>query len=133
MCTGAELLMLGGAGLSAVGQIQSANSQAAALEYDAKLQQQEADFEKARLAEEQEELAGRQRVAAAKSGSTSGGSIFDVMQGSAEQAELEALNIQFGATAGAQSKLFEAKQTKTAGKIGAGTTLLSGANKAGLF
>ncbi len=133
MCTGMEVLALAGTGLSAVGQIQSANAQSATLEREAQLAQQEATFEKERLAEEQERTEGLQRVAAAKSGAGASGSILETMQGSAEQAELEALNIQFGADAGSQARLFEAKQVKNAGFVGAGSTLLTGASKGGLF
>jgi hypothetical protein len=133
MCTGAELLAIGGTAFSAVGQIQSANAESAALERDAQLERQRGEFEKARLDEQQEQLIGRQRVAAGKSGATSSGSILETMRGSAEQAELDALNIEFGTQAGVQSRLFESSQAKKSGLIGAGGTLLTGASKSGVF
>lgn len=51
------------------------------------------------------------------------------MKQSAEEAELEALNIQFGASAGATSRLFEAKQVGRAGTISGAGTFLTGLNR----
>ena len=48
------------------------------------------------------------------------------MRQSAEEAELEALNIQFGAEAGTQARLFEAQQIRRAAPIRAAGTLLTG-------
>ncbi len=127
MCTGLEILGLVGSGISAAGQLKSGKEQSQALQRDAQIRQQSAGFEADRLREDQDRLAGRQRALAGKSGATSSGSILDTMRASAESAELDALNIQFGAKAGVQSDLFAAKQAKQAGKIGAASTLLSGA------
>lgn len=129
MCTGMELLAIGGTAFSAVGQMQQASASAAALERDAELARRQGEFETARLAENQERLEGRQRALAGKSGARSTGSILETMRGSAEQAELEALNVQFGAEAGSQARLFEAQQAKRAGKFGAASSLLTGASK----
>jgi len=126
MCTGLELALLGGVGLSAVGQVGAARTQSKVLEREAELGRREAQFEEARLREGAEELRGRQRVAAAKSGVAPSGSVLEVMRKSAEEAELEALNIQFGAEAGAQARLFEAKAIKRAAPIQAAGTLLTG-------
>jgi hypothetical protein len=126
MCTGAELALFGGTALQALGGISAAKSQSAALERDAELRQREGAFETSRLREQGEALRGRQRVAAAKSGVSRTGSVLEVMRKSAEEEELEAINIQFGAEAGAQSKLFEAKQIKKAAPVKAAGTLLTG-------
>lgn len=125
MCTGAELLLIG-SGVSAVGQIAGTQAQSEALQRNAELERIKGASEKASLMESAERLRGQQRVAAAKSGVSQGGSVFEVMRQSAEDVEREAINIEFGAEAGSQSKLFEAKQVKKAGLVGAGGTLLSG-------
>lgn len=126
MCTGFELALLGGVGLSAAGQLSGAAAQSQALAREAELGQREAQFEEARLREGAEELRGRQRVAAAKSGVAPSGSILEVMRKSAEEAELEALNIQFGGEAKSQARLFEAEQIRRAAPIKAAGTLLTG-------
>lgn len=126
MCTGLELALLGGVGLSAAGQVGAARTQSKVLEREAELGMREAQFEEARLREGAEALRGRQRVAAAKAGVAPSGSVLEVMRKSAEEAELEALNIQFGAEAGAQARLFEAKQIRRAAPIQAAGTLLTG-------
>lgn len=133
MCDPATLMSIAGTASSVLGGSSSTDAQSQALERDAAIARKEADFEKDRLAEEQRSLLGRQIVAGAKGGSTQSGSILEVMRGSAEQAELEALNVEFGAQAGIQSKLFEASQIKQAGKMEAATTLLTGASKSGAF
>lgn len=126
MCTGFEIALLGGIGLTASSQIQSGRTQSKLLEREAELGRRSADFEESRLREEAERVKGRQRTAIAKSGVTQTGSVLDVMRASAEEAELEALNIRFGAEAGAQSRLFEARQIGSAAPVQAAGTLLTG-------
>lgn len=121
-----ETLQTAGTALAAGGQIASTIAQKEGLERQAALGLKAAEFETARLREEEERLIGRQRVAAAKSGVRRTGSVLETMQQSAEQAELEALNIQFGAQAGAQARLFEAKQVGRAGALKAAGTFLTG-------
>lgn len=126
MCTGLELALIGGAATSAVSQFQGASTQSKLLEREAALGKASAAFEESQLRKRGVSLAGSQRVAAAKSGVTQTGSILDVMRQTAEDVELEALNIQFGAEASSQARLFEAKQIKRAAPIQAASTLLSG-------
>lgn len=129
MCTGAEIAGIVGAAVSTAGAVQSSKAQSAAIERQAQIEQQRAKFEKERAAEEAQRLEGRQRALIGKSGATTTGSVLETMRGSAEQAELDALNIQFGADAGTQSRLFEAGQVRKAGNIGAASTLLTSASK----
>jgi uncharacterized protein HemX len=127
MCTGLEIALIAGTAVSGIGQIQASQAQSETLKRQAELGRRSAVFEEARLREESERVLGRQKTAAAKSGVTRSGSVFEVMRESAEQAELEALNIQFGAGAGSQARLFEAEQARTAGALQATGTFLSGA------
>lgn len=129
MCTGLEIALLAGTGLQAASQIQAGRTQSKLLEREAEIGRRSAAFEESRLREEAESLRGRQRTAAAKSGVTQTGSILEVMRDSAEEAELEALNIRFGSEAGAQSRLFEARQVSKAAPIQAAGTLLTGAQR----
>jgi hypothetical protein len=122
----AESLQTAGTVLAAGGQIATTIGQKEGLERQAALGLKSAKFETARLREEEERLKGRQRVAAAKSGVRRTGSVLETMKESAEQAELEALNIQFGAQAGAQARLFEARQVGRAGTLKAAGTFLTG-------
>jgi hypothetical protein len=123
MCDPATLAIAGGL-LGAAGSLSQGAGQAAALRRQAELTRRSAEFELERFGEETEALRSRQRVASAKSGVRETGTVLDVQRQSAEDAELEALNIQFGAEAGVQARLFEAKQAERAGKIGAVTSLL---------
>jgi hypothetical protein len=122
----AETLQTAGTVISAGGQIATSIAQKEALERQAALGLKASKFETARLREAEERLVGRQRVAAAKGGVRRTGSVLEVMKESAEQAELEALNIQFGAEAGAAARLFEAKQVGRAGILKATGTFLTG-------
>lgn len=126
MCDSGTLDILGDV-LQVGGAVVASRAESKAIKRQAELTRQAADFELARLGEETEALRSRQRVAAAKSGVAQTGSVLDVQTQTAEDAELEALNIQFGAGAGVQSRLFEAKQVERAGLIGAGSTILTGA------
>lgn len=122
----AQTLGTVGVGLTALGQVGAAESQSKALEREAELTARSAEFETQRLREQGETLRGRQRVAAAKAGVAASGSVLEVMRKSAEEEELEALNIQFGGQAGSQARLFEAKQISRAAPIRATGTLLTG-------
>ncbi|MEE9351521.1 MAG: hypothetical protein V3U78_04620 [Thiotrichaceae bacterium] len=122
MCTGIEL----GFALSALGSIGGANTQAEIKERNAELIQSSATFEEQKLRKQSAILRGRQQVAASKSGVAQSGSILEVMKQSAIDAELEALNIQFGAEAGIQAREFEADQLRKGGLIKGATSLLTG-------
>ena len=108
------------------GAISQSRSESKVLRRQADLTKKAGEFELARFGEETDALRSRQRVARAKSGVGESGSILDVQRQSAEDAELEALNIQFGAGAGVQSRLFEAKQVERAGQLRAVTSVLGG-------
>jgi hypothetical protein len=127
MCTGLEIALLAGTGLQAASQVQAGRTQSKLLEREAEIGRRSAGFEESRLRDEAERIEGRQRTAVAKAGIRPTGSVLEVMRQSAEEAELEALNIQFGAEAGTQSRLFEAEQVKKAGQVQAAGTLLTGA------
>jgi len=121
-----QAALTAGTALTAVSGISGARTQSKVLEREAELGRREAQFEEARLREGAEALRGRQRVAAAKAGVAPSGSVLEVMRKSAEEAELEALNIQFGAEAGTQARLFEARQITGAAPVRAAGTLLTG-------
>jgi len=125
MCTGAEIGLIAGAGAGVFGDIQGSRAQAATLKRDAELTKLQSQFELQKLVRTKERVKGAQVVAATKGGVAISGSVLEVMQQSAADAELEALNIKFGAEAGFQARQFEAKQVKKAGKIRAGGRLLT--------
>ncbi len=125
MCDAGTLDIIGDV-LQVGGAITQSRGESKALRRQADLTKQAGEFELARFGEETEALRSRQRVARAKSGVSESGSILDVQRQSAEDAELEALNIQFGAGAGVQSRLFEAKQVERAGQLKAVTSVLGG-------
>ena len=122
MCTGAEIAavaaaVVGTATTVKAGKDQKAalNAQADAAEAQAEQNRLNAEFEAGQVRKRGEELLSRQRTQAAKSGAESSGSVFDVMRGSAEEIELEALGIEFGAATTEQTKLFEATSSRIAG------------------
>lgn len=115
-----------GTAVQAGAQVQAGRAQAKELARQADITRKVGEFEVKRLRETEEKLTARQRVAAAKSGVSRSGSVLEIMRQTAQDVEEEALNIQFGAAAGAQARLFESKQVSKAGKIGGVTTLLRG-------
>lgn len=155
LAAAAPYLTVGSAVVSAFGAIasgdqasQNADAQAAAANYNATVQRQQADqaLAVANADEERQRRAGRavlgqQRAAIAESGGGFGGSAFDIMSDSATAAELDALNIRyqgqlqsrgFRAQAGlsdyeAAMARSNARQARIGGYIGAGAALLSGA------
>ena len=123
------VLSVVGAVSSAAGQQQAAAASAQAAEYNMAITQLEANAEKDRIRRESESYQSSLQVARAKSGVTSEGTPLMVMGESAANAEIDALNTQW--TADTTNELYgmQASSARTAGNIGAGTTLLSGASK----
>lgn len=101
-----------GAAFQAVGAIQSANAQAAALgsqaasaKYNAGVSLEQAEqaltvntMEQIRLQREQRQFLGRQRAMAAQAGVGKGGSTKDVLERSETLAELDLLNLAYEGT-----------------------------------
>jgi hypothetical protein len=123
--------VLGAAGAvsAAAGQRQAGEAKAQAAEYNMAITQLEADAEKDRIRRESESYQSSLQVARAKSGVTSEGTPLMVMAESAANAEVDALNTQW--TADRTNELYgmQASSARTAGNIGAGTTLLLGPSK----
>ena len=148
MCLGPNIAMalqIGGALFGAYGQIQQGKAAKRAAEYNAAVQRnqaiaarQKAEFD----ADRQRQVAAAQRSQAragfAKGGVALEGTPLLVLESSAEQAELDAQTILYGGEVQgtgyeAQAGLseLEGASAQQAGYIGAGTTLLTGAGKAG--
>lgn len=131
MCTGfLEIGLLGATALSTVGSLQGQQQQSQQqqqqLQRESQIAQIQAAFEKDRIRQQAKKLAGAQRVAAVKSGVTESGSITEVMKASAEDAELAALQAQYGADLSSESRRIEAEATQQASQIQSQATLLSG-------
>lgn len=149
-------LMLIGAAVQAVGAIQAgkaqkaeANARAQANQYNAKVKEMNAQVARtqANAREEQQRRKGRQvlgaqRAGIAQAGIGFSGSALDIMEQSADMAELDALNIRYegelqstGLLADAEAERYEADVNRMAGRnamkaayIGAGSALIGGAS-----
>lgn len=152
---GPELMLIGGA-VQAVGAIQAgqaqkaeANARAQANQYNAKVKEMQAGIERsqANAREEQQRRKGRQILGAQRAGIAQAGigftgSAVDIMEQSADLAELDALNIRYegelrstGLLADAEAELYEADVNRMAGRnamkaayINAGSALIGGAS-----
>jgi hypothetical protein len=141
--TGAEIALAASAALSAAGAIAQGNAAKSAANYNAAAARQNADIARANAAADaakQERqgllLAGRQRAAVGASGITPEGSPLEVMADSALESELDALTTRYRGELQARSYGQDAtlqdmrgSSAQTAGYIGAGTDLLTGAGK----
>lgn len=107
------------------GQLSSGGVESDLLTREADLTRRQGEFDVSQREDEARKLKSRQIVVGAKSGVRRTGSVLEVMNEAAEIAEREVANIEFGAGSGVQSKLFEAKQVKKAGRIGAASTALT--------
>ena len=103
------------------GQQKSTKAETGIIKREAALIEKKGKFDVKQRETEARKLKSRQIVTAAKSGVRRSGSVLEIMNEAADIAEEEIANIEFGASAGVQTKLFEAKQVKKAGK----TNLLS--------
>lgn len=121
---GQTLSTLGAVG-SIASQVKSSSIESDLLKREASLIERKGEFDVSQRKDEARKLESRQKIVAAKAGVRRSGSVLEVMNEAAEIAEQEILNIEFGAESGVQSKLFEAKQVKKAGKIGGLTTALT--------
>jgi hypothetical protein len=133
-------LKAGGAGIGAYGDLASGYAAAAASDYNAELAENNADITEAKAVEDERKARiiarkslGSMRANFASSGFTLEGSALDVLQESAANAELDALNIKYAGEAKAAAfrgeaaiERFKAKEQRKGAKIGAASTLLSG-------
>lgn len=130
-----------GTGVSIYGQIQKANADAAAAKYNSDL-----DLQNAQLAREQgaqdelktrvmgRKVLGDMRADYGASGVTAtSGSALDVLQESAANAEMDALNVKHraditaaGYEADAKLGVYRGQAAQTAGYVGAASSLLRG-------
>jgi len=142
--TGAEIaLAVASAAVSAAGAIAQGNAAKASANYNAAVARQNADIARANAAADADKqerqgglLAGRQRAAIGASGITPEGSPLEVMADSALESELDALTTNYRGELQARSygqnatlQGMRGGAAQTAGYIGAGATLLSGASK----
>ncbi len=143
--TGTELAIIGAvsSGISAIGQIQAGQAAAAQAAFQSRVLHQQAAFERQRAAIQEAQfrrdaarLGGKQRTLLAKAGvRVAEGSPLLLQVETAAQAELEALTIRAGGDITAARLRQEAilqrmrgQSSRTAGFIGAGKSLLSGAS-----
>lgn len=122
----ADIASTAGTVIQAGAQIQAGQQAKKALGTQADLIQRQGGLDLQALETEKRRTLARQKTGFAKSGVRRSGSVLEVMKQTAEEAEQEALNIQFGADAGSQARLFEGSQAAKAGKIGGVGTLLTG-------
>ncbi len=114
-----------GTGVQVAGQISAAKDASGIMKREAALIKKQGKFDVKQRETEARKLKSRQIVTAAKSGVRRTGSVLEIMNEAADIAEEDVLNIEFGAESGVQTKLFEARQTRKAGKIGALSTALT--------
>lgn len=143
--TGTELAIIGAvsSGISAIGQIQAGQAAAAQAAFQSRVLHQQAAFERQRAAIQEAQfrrdaarLGGKQRALLAKAGvRVAEGSPLLLQVETAAQAELEALTIRAGGDITAAQLRQEAilqrmrgQSSRTAGFIGVGKSLLSGAS-----
>lgn len=114
-----------GTGAKIVGELGAAKDASGITKREADLIKRQGAFDVKQRETEARKLKSRQIVTAAKSGVRRTGSVLEIMNEAADIAEEDIANIEFGAASGVQTKLFEAKQTRKAGKIGALSTALT--------
>lgn len=141
--TGAEILMglqIAGSVIGAVGAISGGQNQSAIAEYNALLSERDAKAakiaaadEEAKLHRQRAQVSSAQRVAAGKSGLVLEGSPIEVFGDTVYQAELDAQRIRYAGSVEEAKALGQAagwrmqgRAAKTAGYIGAGSSLLTG-------
>lgn len=112
--------------IQAGAQLQAGGAALDIAKQDVKLIERQKDLDLQALDREKQRTLARQKTGFAKSGVRRTGSVLEVMKQTAQEAEEEALNIQFGAAAGSQARLFEGRQQQKAGQIDAVGTLLTG-------
>ncbi len=139
-----SIASVGGAVLGAVGAVQQGNAKAAAARYNAQVKQQQAAqvMDQASVRASNESVKTRQRVAAARAGSIqngfeNSGSVVDILSTVEQQGTLEGLTAMYeggvraqALRSGAALDEASASNARTAGYIGAGTSILSGVSRA---
>ena len=124
------VLLAAGVGLGVAGQLQAGEAaevqgenQQAWDEYNAQLAERQATEEQAAAATEErrlrkggERLKARQRAGFAKAGVTFEGSPMEVLEGTASELELDALQIRRGGQVGAQQQTAAAALSRLSGK-----------------
>lgn len=115
-----------GSGLSAMGSIRSGQAQAGAAEYNARLANIEAGSKAMQARRTGQQYIGAARAGRAKSGVTAEGTPLLAIAESAANAEIDALNAQWGGRMEAGLYRAQGRSAKQAGYIGAGTSLLAG-------
>lgn len=143
MCEPTTVMMLAGAALSAVSQIQQGQAAKATSKYNAALAEnnaiaarQQAAFQEARQREQAERQLAAQRVRFGKSGATAEGTALDVTADQAARGELDALNIRRSGVLqshaySSQATLdrFRGQEALTSAMMGAGSSLLMAGSK----
>lgn len=151
-------LFVGGSLASAYGQYQQGREQEANLKTQARIASRNAQLQRTQAATARQQAGaqeeaqrrdarrflGTQRAAIGQAGIGTGGTVADLLEDSAVQSELDALNIRYGgelqaselfnqagmSDAEAQILRANAKAAKRAGTIGAATSLLSAGSQA---
>lgn len=112
--------------ISSAGSLFSGLSQASALEQNASLARQQAQFDAAQKRRETQSLLSTQRARYGASGvRVNVGSPVDFIAETAEQGELDALMTLYGGKAESEIYKSRARQARVGGFLGAGTSLLS--------
>jgi hypothetical protein len=138
--SGMEMLLAGGTGLVAYGNIVQGQAQQKGHDYNATMLRQNAAIEEQQGGAREEaqrrkarEVLGSQAAAFAQAGTGVGGSAADIMKQSATNAELDALMIRYesglkatGLKNEAQAETYAGKVAKQAGKYGAIGSILGG-------
>lgn len=119
----AQILMVAGTALQAVGAIRQGNYANEAAKYNAAVQEQAAATVNAQATGRQElqrakarETIGAQLAATSESGTSLSGSNLDLLSESLYNAELDALNIRYEADLNAKGLMDQAKLTRAEGK-----------------
>lgn len=121
-----------GTAMSAYGQYRAGQAEEAAYEYSAKVTERKAVQEEASARERLRKLMSTQRALYAKAGvDLSSGSPLLVLSEQAAEAEKEALTIRRGGQEESALQKYYGTQAGSAGRIGAGATLLTGLGRVG--
>lgn len=140
----AVYMMVAASAVSAYGQMQSAKAQSAALNYNAKVAENnaimardKANYEAERQASRMRRIIASQRVAYSSNGIVLGDTAMDLMLDTTTQGEMDRLAILYGGDvesvnyqAQAASSRMQARATQIAGMYGAAGTLIGGSANA---
>jgi hypothetical protein len=125
-------VMAAGTALSAYGQIQQGKNQEKIANYNAQIQKRENVETELNARDRLRKLIGRQRTLYAKAGvDLTEGSPFMVLEDTVEQGERDAMRIRRGGKDTVAGMRYEGSAYKSASKINAGSTFLSGLSQMG--